>query len=186
MINLLPTIAKKRLLGNYWSRVVVTWMVVWSIALIISMVLILPTSVLIGSQILKDDESMQQVEENVLGFEAVAAEITRANLLAVFISNESRTIKMSEYINFFRSVEREGVYLNGIDLTREGLEVKRAIVSGVAENRQALSSLRDTLLASEYVEEVDLPISNLAQDKDIPFSLDISITPFSSVKSEYE
>ena len=50
-------------------------------------------------------------------------------------------------------------------------------VSGIAANRQSVLAFTDNLKAVEEFTSVDFPISNLAQDTDIVFSLRVGLVP---------
>ena len=49
-------------------------------------------------------------------------------------------------------------------------------ITGTATDRQSLASFRDRMLAHPLISEVNLPISNLATDKDIQFSITVTMT----------
>ena len=47
------------------------------------------------------------------------------------------------------------------------------MISGDATTRQALADFRDRLLRQPEISDVVLPISNLAKDRDIKFSISV-------------
>jgi Tfp pilus assembly protein PilN len=177
MINLIPASAKKKLLKAYWSRVFTVWFLVWTTALLVGISLVIPTWVLISTQVAGFIKTASSTTQNIVEFEQAQADITRANKQAFFLLEENNSLKMSERLNLFYDLRGEGVQINEIKINREGINIKSAIVSGTAESRQALSDYRNRLLESKFITEAQLPISNLAQDKDIKFSLTINIAP---------
>ena len=61
-----------------------------------------------------------------------------------------------------------------MNLSRDGESVREISISGTAASRQALADFRNRLREEDGVESVDLPISNLAKDRDIPFELTVT------------
>lgn len=175
MINLIPQKAKRNLSIEYWIRVVSVWFTTWAVSLCIGASVLLPTYVLIGSQIDVYEASATAASEKVADYENVSTALVQASLQAKMIMSEMRAPLFSEYITLFEELQGEDVSLTQVSMDRNGGEVSPVALNGVADNRQSLASFRDRLLASEEVVSVDLPISNLARDKDIPFTLTVTL-----------
>lgn len=175
MINLIPPSAKRSLLIEYWVRVMSSWLIIWSVALFASASILYPAYVLIGSQVSANEVSADEASEKVASFENVSTSLERASLQARAIVNQLSTPVFSEYIKLFESLQGTGIQLKKIELSREDAGVAPVTLVGVANNRQSLASFRDRLLAEEEVVSVDLPISNLASDKDIQFTITVTL-----------
>ena len=176
MINLIPAKAKKALALEYWIRVLSVWLMVWSIALFIGTCVLLPSYVLIQSQVQVYEESFAAVQEKVADYESVSVELVRSSQQAKYIIDEDDLLPFSEYITLFESLQGVGVSLTNININRIGKETQVIALKGVAEDRYVLAEFRDRLLAESVVASVDLPISNLAADRDILFDISVTLT----------
>jgi hypothetical protein len=74
------------------------------------------------------------------------------------------------------SLQGANILIDRLNLTQEDAKILPVRITGTATDRQALASFRDRMLAHPLISEVDLPISNLANDKDILFSLVVTMT----------
>lgn len=175
MINLIPPSAKKSLLIEYWVRVASTWLILWSIALLASAAILLPAYVLIGTQVSVYKNSAQEATEKVAGYEDVSRGLVRASQQARVLVDEDSLPVLSEYMTLFEELQGADVQLNQIAISRKEAGFNPITLSGVASDRQALASFRDRLLSKEEITKVDLPISNLARDKDIQFTITVNL-----------
>jgi len=175
MINLIPPKAKKNLLVEYWVRVLAVWLILWGITLLVNAGLLWPVYVLVDSQTDAYEISAQLASEKVLNYENASTELVRASQQARYVVDESQISKLSTYITLLQNLQGEGVEFNRISITRGDQVITPISLSGVAESREALAAFRDRLLADEQIETVDLPINNLARDRDIGFSITITL-----------
>lgn len=175
MINLIPPSAKKSITLEYWLRVISMWSVIWSIALLLGISIMIPAYVLITLQVSAFSESAASASQKLATLKDVSKELEQASEGARVLIDGMRFVKVSDYEALFRDLENDDVRLTqiGIDRTKDGLAPAR--LAGQAASRQALASFRDALLAQPEVASVDLPISNLAKDKDIQFSLTVTL-----------
>jgi hypothetical protein len=175
MINLLPVPAKKSILLEYWIRVVSVWMIVWAVALFAATSIFLPVYVLIGSQVKSYADSAAVASQKVASYESVSVALVQASQQAKLIIDEMNRPQFSSYIHKFEQLQGEGIQFSNIKLGRDDAGITPVTIGGVASDRQALASFRDRLLADEEVSAVNLPISNLARDKDIAFSISVTL-----------
>lgn len=82
----------------------------------------------------------------------------------------------TEILLFISGARNEGVILTGISFARD-LKGNRIQVSGTATGREALLKFTGSLENIDIFKSVDLPVSNLAKNKDIDFSIDIIQLP---------
>lgn len=181
MINLIPQHAKKSLLIEYWIRAATVWTILWSIALLIGAAILLPPYVLINSQVSVYQASAAAASEKVENFRNVTVELARANQEASMIVGMREDVLLSEYIKLFESLEGADIQITNIGLDKGAAGLAPATLTGVATDRQNLASFRDRLLAQDQIESVDLPISNLAQDRDIRFTITVAFVNESDV-----
>lgn len=175
MINLIPPKSKKSLLTEYWFRVSSVWLSLWAFALFASAGIMLPVYVLTGEKVEVYATSAEEASLKVAGFEDVSTSLIQASKQARVIMDESELPVFSDYISLFEGLQGADVQLNQIVLGRDEAGLTPASLVGIANNRQSLASFRDRILAEKQVSEVDLPISNLAGDKDIKFSIMVTM-----------
>ena len=175
MINLIPSSARRSLLIEYWVRVLSTWLILWSVSLFASALILYPAYVLIGSQVAVYETSAKEASQKVASYENVSMSLVQASVQAKAIMDELSIPVFSDYIELFEGLQGTGIQINKIGLSRVDNGIAPVLLVGIADNRQSLASFRDRLLAEEQVVSVDLPISNLARDKDIQFSITVTL-----------
>ena len=179
MINLIPPQAKKGVVKEYWMRVVSVWFYTWSAGLLGGLLIMVPAYVLINSQVSVYEVSAKTASEKVASFEDVSKGLAASSQRAGKLVTSFRQSLISERISTLRSLERPGVTISELTIGRVDEKYEPIQVTGNAKDRQALAAFRDRLLAEPDVAAVDLPISNLAKDRDIQFSLTVTLKPIS-------
>lgn len=81
------------------------------------------------------------------------------NVLGLITKNKASDIRIQSV-----SYERSTV----------GADDGKIVVSGIAKNRESLTTFATQIQSNSIFKNVDLPISNFAKDKDIVFSMQIS------------
>lgn len=174
MINLIPPSAKKSIQTEYWLRVLSVWCTLWSVALLMGSAVLVPSYVLIVSQVKVYADSAQEASQKILDFENVSKDLGRSSQQAGTLLLGLKQPLMSEYISRFKELEKPGINISKITMSRNETGLAGAQIAGQAENRQALADFRDRLRGEATIAGVDLPISNLAKDKDIQFALTVT------------
>jgi hypothetical protein len=176
MINLVPKKAKKRVVVEYWSRVAIVWGATWSLGLLVCVVALLPTFVLINIQVTEQEFSANQAVERIDGFQQASQQLIQASQQAKLILDESSVPVFSDYLTLVEGLQGSSIELTNIGIGRaeDGISLGQSQLRGVAVDRRSLADFRNRLLVQESIETVELPISNLALDREIPF--DITVT----------
>lgn len=176
MINLIPPIAKRNLIREYWLRVLIVWIVLTGIALLVGAALLLPPYVLIHSQIVVYESTASEAEAKVEDYRSVSRELVMASQLAQRLVEADQLDPLHPYLTQLIALGGESITITSIRLSRSPESTIQPInVSGRATDRQSLAAYRDRLLAEPAVAAVDLPLSNLATDQDIKFSLQVTL-----------
>lgn len=175
MINLIPTSAKKSVLVEYWLRVVTVWFLVWSVAFVLAVAILVPAYVLIDSQINAYADSAKIASEKVASYESVSKDLVRSSQQAGTILEKIKVTPLSKYLSNFNSMQTNEITITEMIVSRDEKGVTPISIVGTAKSRQALASFREQLLETTYITEVDLPISNLAKDRDIQFSIIVTV-----------
>ena len=175
MINLIPTTVRNAVIKEYWLRVLSVFLFIISVVAGVIAVLFLPVYVLVSTQVDVYAESAKQAAERVADFDISAKPLTDANLLAERILKQKKIENFSTIIKLVESLQPAGITINVIELSRAGETLASVRVDGSAKTRNDLASFRDILLKNESIADVILPISNLAKESDIEFTLSIVI-----------
>ena len=173
MINLIPFHEKKRVRLEYWLRVFTVWTLLFSFAILLVICVMVPAYVLISVQINSGAETSRSAQEKVVAFEAAGMALQAANKQALAIVNNGQLVPISNHIELIRRYENVNLQVSAITIARTADYFAPLQVSGQAATRQALAAFREQLLAESQVESVELPISNLAKDRDIQFNLTV-------------
>lgn len=174
MINLIPPSARKKVLTEYWVRVLSVWLLVFSISGLIVSIFLLPVYVLINSQIDTYVTSADEVSSKIVEFDSLASTINSVNDKAQKLFSLKQTDQFSELIAIIDGMHGEEILIEGLKFKRQGMNVNQLIIDGYANDRKSLASFRDKLTSLPNAKDVNLPITNLAKDKDINFSVTIT------------
>lgn len=171
MINLIPTAVRTAVIKEYWVRVLSVFLFIVSVAAVVVTILFLPAYVLVSTQVDVYAESAAQAAKRVADFDVSAKTLTDANQLAQKILEQESAENFSVVIKLIESLQPAGVSIDAIELSRSGKEISSVRIEGLADTRNSLAAFRDTLLQHENIADVILPISNLAKESDIDFTL---------------
>ena len=177
MVNLIPPGAKKSVIVEYWLRVLTVWSILGTIVAILFALTIAPVYVSVTSKIDAYQESATIASEKIASFQSVSEELSASSQQAEQLVTSFRNLSLFKVVSLFQTLEGNGISLNTISVSR-GLQnsLNPVNINGRAEDRQALADFRDRLLAENTTEVVDFPISNLAKDRNIDFSMTITMS----------
>lgn len=174
MINLIPPVVRKAIVKEYWVRVVSVFLFVASAVALISIVFLSPVYVLVSAQVDVYAQSASEAALRVAEYDVSAGALVEANGMAQKIVELREVDNFSAATELLESLQSADIVLEGFEFGRDADGYLAPVqVNGEASTRQALADFRDRLLAEPTVSEVNLPISNLAKDKDIQFSLSV-------------
>ena len=175
MTNLIPPESKKQLVRLYWIRLVSAWAILWSVALGVGVVLMYPTFLLITGTSAAYKSTVAGATERTEAYEEMVSELDKSSEEAQRIVRSAESKKLSGLLSDVWSVNGQGIDISGVQLNRDIKGVTPITLTGEAKNRQSLATFRDRIEALPYVEAVELPIGNLAQNQDIQFIVTVTI-----------
>jgi hypothetical protein len=175
MTNLLPTVAKKQIVFEYWVRVFSVWIILWSVCLLISAIVLWPTYILIVGSSEAYADSVVDASERTAEYEAISLTLSQATKQAQTIIIQDRQAKLSGIFTDIESAAGLDVDLSGLVVNRKESAIDPVRIQGVAVNRQSLAEFKNRLETISYVTSVDLPIENLAENQDIIFNISVTI-----------
>lgn len=179
-MNLLPDTEKNILKKGLKLRCFIMANILLSFSFIIGTIMLLPTYFLIEGHItlaasldfakkVEDQESINKILD-------LPKEIkSKLDFLQSNIKNRGAVDVLSKLVSFLP----EKVKVDSISFVRnQGEKDKKGInivLIGIASDRDALVSFGATLKTSKLFSVVDIPVSNLTKEKDLPFSVNIFI-----------
>lgn len=178
-MNLLPKKYKDDLKEGFKQRFFVTSMFTVATSFVVGSIMLLPAYFLIPKNLAEiNDGFYLENDDTHLANEILKlpAEIDfKVKFLQTSMSGPSITNVLSEIVSNLP----QGVVLDSVNFIRqpepaEGTSSQISI-SGIAKNRESLVSFSETLNKSVIFSGVELPVSNLARDKDLPFSMQVTI-----------
>lgn len=142
---------------------------------VLCIIFALPVYVLISAQVNAFGASATEAAARVAEFDISTSALTKANVHAQKIIERRNTEDFSAVLTKLESLTGEGVDLRSYEFARKDGAIMPISVNGKADTRQALANFHAVLRAEPMVEKVDLPISNLAKEKDIEFSMTVTL-----------
>lgn len=174
MINLIPPAAKKRVVTEYWLRVVVVWEWLAVAAIILIGFMLVPASALINSQTAAFSSAYQDAKTGTQSYTGLVANVTQANLIAKELIHTNNTPYYSNFLTHINSLAPASIHIHVINMSWATSSIRTITVDGVADSRSALAQFKDTLSNDALFSNASLPLSNLAKDKDVPFLITLT------------
>lgn len=176
MINLIPPHARKQVRIEYWVRSVSVWVLLAAIALFIVGVLFAPTYVLIHSQLSAYEDSYAAAAANDASYKELEASVRIANANAQKLLTGGAVHSYTNILEEVDLITNETIVLEEVRMERTSVGlIEQITLRGVAATRIALVAYQEAIEAHAFFETADLPISNLAKDKDVPFSMTVTL-----------
>lgn len=179
MINLIPPSAEKQVQREYWVRVASIWMILFGFAFAIVALLNVPVYILVRSQLDSFLQEYKEATDMTDTFIASEVAIANANEIVRLLAKEDPVEPFSRILKEIEGLRGASITILDFTISRTENVLDPIVVSGVANSRLELSEFRDAIEESEFFASAQLPLSNLAKDKDIPFT--ITITPEKAV-----
>ena len=177
MLNLIPQKHNDLVRGEYVKRFFTMFLFLFGFILLSLCVFIFPsyTSIKSNQNILENNltslrnSSISQDKDKVL---AVVDDLKRKTSLISMVEGE----KPSDYFDKVLSMKTNGISFTNISYNKRPDKVKEISVQGVADSRLDLISFSKKTKQTSWVVGTDIPVSNLASDKNIPFSITFTAT----------
>ncbi len=175
MINLIPSSAKRSIAFEYWIRVASVGILIICGILITSTILLLPVYVRIHSHIKAYAAVAGQEMEKANEYSLSSATLIQTSVQARLLLSLKNEQSFSSIVDLLKNLENSSITINSFNLSKKDDALQPIEITGKALTRQALADFREVLLVHEAIESVFLPISNLAQDRDITFTVSITL-----------
>lgn len=177
MFNLLPDNLKKEIKTEYKTRLltmIFIFVIIFQFSLFI---FVLPSWVISSS---KEKDMILETEDaaNAQFFkdsDEIISTITSTNVRLGYITSLLEYPKVRPFADTVISSKNSSIHLTQFTYAAVNKTDTTISIQGVSATREALISFSKTLQDSKMFKTVDLPISNLAKDKDIVFSMTLTI-----------
>lgn len=141
------------------------WTILIASACIVAVVINVPAYVLVKSQLESYLQEYNQATLETESFKESEKDVVQSNELATLLMKSDATQFSEEMLHLDAQTK------NGVHIMQFVFERDTIIVTGRADSREALSVFQKTLEADPRFTSATLPLSNLAKDRDIPFSI---------------
>jgi Tfp pilus assembly protein PilN len=178
MVNLLPTAHERSLKRDYYLRLISLVALMLSLVIFLGGLLLIPSYFLARASADASTRYVAALEETVGLRERSGVGATVATLAErVRILNEYAAAPVTPgIVTALIGAMPKGIALTSLSITRTSAGASVSI-NGSAASRDALLSFATALKDVHAFSGVALPVSQLASDKDIPFSLSFIFTP---------
>lgn len=177
--TLLPEPEIRTLRREYRVRVFVTLLLFVSCAIFIGSLSLLPSYFLSddqGTKALKSAEELQKGREE-RGIDQVEKELSRNQVILKQLSLEKSKVVFSDLIQTVGKYRSPQILISAFELSSlqaKGTTTVTVVLQGKALTREGLIAFKKNLEQDKRFSGVELPISDLAKSKDIPFALKLS------------
>jgi hypothetical protein len=179
-MNLLPKTEKEALKKGLKLRFAVLAMFLLSLSFLVGFIMLLPSYFMVFGYFSKETSgnyfSGSKNDDSVKEILNLPSEIS---LKLSFFQSNMKDISVADYFSKIVGHLPQEVHLNSILLSRNQNYNKKVgtviLVSGMAADRESLVSFSTLLKKSNSFSAVDVPVSSLTKNKDLPFSMSIFI-----------
>lgn len=173
MINLIPPSAQSQVKREYWIRVISVWLFLLGFACITVATLNVPVYVLLKNQLGSLENEYAKTSTANQSFKESEQAMVSANAISKLLTSANETTPFMEVINELRTLAGAGVAIEDFNLIRTEGVISSITITGEADSRLLLSEFQQKLEKNPTFANAKLPLSNLAKDKDIPFTITI-------------
>lgn len=175
MLNLLPTVEKKKILSEYRLRLATMGIFVIAALVLASLVLLIPSYMLAVSKFnsISDQLALQEAKQDLTGQEKnIDAQVRDVNKkVSIFLTGGGADrLSPPDVITRVISMRGSSIKIQGFDYDAAGGQ-ERLAISGVAADRDSLAQFFDTLKKDSAFTSVDLPVSSYVKSANISFSI---------------
>ena len=176
MANLLPQKERKRFEWEYKSRLLTIALLFLMSTIALGIILLLPSyfvskskgeSISRQSELLKKTISLRESDTSVMSLLATKQKINQ-------LVEVQKQVLQTEIIQTIIQNTDENITIDAFYYTQETGSGGEIRITGKADSRTALLSFSDSLKKENLFSRVDLPVSSLARDSDITFSITLN------------
>ena len=177
--TLLPEKEIKKLKMEYRIRLFIFLIFFLSCSVFIGIVSLIPAyyfSFTQEKEVLTNINNLQKGRQD-RGTNTILSELAESNKIIKTLKSQPKNISYSDTISQIVHQKSAGVSINSFAVTTTGTTtaITNVIINGKASTRDVLVKFKNNLEATASVSKVELPISDLAKNKDISFSVKVTL-----------
>ena len=177
MINLTPNQEKKKLINDFYLRLVVVFIIVLGVSVIISSFALVPAYLFsMTKKNFSNEKLLVQKSLPVPEFDQKTLSLIgelNSKLSLVENSKKNKLLVSERIINEIISKKTPDIKITSFSYLNDPLRGKVINVRGIAPSRDRLLIFRMALEGDKNFTKVDLPISNFIKGSNIQFDLDL-------------
>lgn len=180
MINLLPKNQKELLKKGLRSRIIVVSAFLLTAGFGTGLIMLLPSYFLVSNNFYKTNpsSSLSKFKDDNLN-QKILDLPNEINSKLVLFQQDINKVSSASYFSKIAELLPSGVQLNSLSFSKNqdynGKNGTSVLIGGIAANRDALMSFSDLLKKSNMFLIVEVPVSSLTKNKDLPFSINTFI-----------
>lgn len=173
MFKLLPTEEKKRLKGEYKTRLFIILFLFIFCAEIVAAVSLLPAFVLSGVKEKSIQAEQLLVDRTLEGGKdlVLEEEIKKAKNQIAQLRVEDPYLSVVDIVKTIVNDKTTAIKIQSFQLNRFDPEQSELRIIGIGQSRESIVAFTSELEKESIFTEVELPVSDLAQSKNISFSV---------------
>ena len=175
MINLLPSEARQHVLTEYWLRVISVWLLLGVVAGVLILTLLFPSYILVKLQLQVHTDTYQQVETKQTSFAEAQTQIRNSNTNVQLLDKVAKKRLLSTVLSEITNLQSAAIFVESITMNRSSGVLEEVVLSGEANTRDTLANFRNQLEASPMFATADLPLENLAREREVPFQIRVTL-----------
>ncbi len=176
MFTLLPESEKKNIMREYNTRRAVVICAFIFVLGVVASVSLFPSYLLSSARVKEVETQLSRVRESAILNEADALDKT--------VSQTSKKIESLQFATstvFVENLFEDIVSRRGDSIRIRGFQYKRSAgkdsgvvsISGIARDRESLLQFTKSLEENPYFDQINLPVSNFARDKNAEFTIEV-------------
>jgi Tfp pilus assembly protein PilN len=177
MFNLLPEKEKQSIVKEYSSRRLIVILAFVFVLGIVSAVSMFPSYLLSSARVKEVETQISAVRRSTIFTEAteLEAKLQSTNQKIDLLMSSQKATKVEDLISEIISQKDSSIRFTGFNYKKSVDKTPGSFsVSGIARDRESLSTFVRVLQNNERFSTVNLPVSSLAKDKNAEFTLQIT------------
>ena len=173
MTNLIPPTAQTQVTREYWMRTASVGLFLLSFGCVIIIILYIPVYMLVQSQLKTFQNEFKHANSADASFSDAEKALTLANTLSKLLVSSGTTTPFTQVVTQLKKYAGSEISIKDIRFVRTDGVITLIDLNGLAQSRLSLVAFQKKLEADTQFSDAKLPLSNLAKDKDIPFTITI-------------
>lgn len=174
MINLIPPAGHRAVRKEYLVRVSATYCFLFAAVFILLTISLIPTYVLVQAQ-MRAFDAEASVEAEGGDIKIVEEDMVRTEAILTELRKTPTTPQMSAIIREIERAATPGISFRNFSLQYAAEGLDPILVQGTAARREELVALKQAIEAHELFESAEVPLADLAKERDVPFTITITL-----------